>query len=703
MRQVDNRSRIAGSWTKYVEFLLDFVAVVLVSTDMVTDVLVIHEFYAAKKMTFFYVGVVILCCAQVSYLMLFYMLFIVDGNMMNHGGRHVKVFFILLCLAPFGQLLPLFIWIESHRLPWLDSCLQTLGWSSSGGDREMKEDEDPLIHWISSKIKKHGGFIVESLIEALPQSILQFVALLYYKNVTTLSLYSIISSMTSVAIRGVMFSYSLNRATFIFNIACFAADIFNIFSCFSWAFWDSAIVFPWTANYWHFALQDMYAQIWFNQMLCLSFTLGFIIALFLLTFLALLVLDIVRRGGCKGCLEKMRGKNCIGQVLETSCLLFVIIPIGFSMITICCITGLAVSMMVCQIFKLWPWCFAFTEFEREHIARYEVFYRPWINWLLSSPDSFDRERRLGVSFRVLGRKQCLRFRGMRSDELSRRVLNIPYHKLNCNVLRSEVLLMKSNTWEVCCGLPQRFAMAQASDVTFDNTRRARGVWEDQWIWEQYFVYGYWRMCTGLFLYILLPLQFISLLCNLVYPFVAFSKIGLDANYIQIILSLIYFLLLGIAVLCFPAMYSYRSLIYAVPFQAIGLQGVKRRSGNYWQWDNPVIRCIFDIIKKEYAMELNQIYIEQIVLHFFQNVAPVIMEMIGPQRYPTIDGDIYFLTDSFQHRDQDRLTIFELKNVLSMRMKADYTKTKLFSFDCGLRTPLLDSYDDNCAEAKITIS
>jgi len=607
----------------------------------------------------------------------------------------------MLCLAPFGQLLPLFIWIESHRLSWLDSWLNTLGWSNSGSDREMKEDEDPLIHWISSKMKRHGGFIVESLIEALPQSILQFVALLCYKNVTTLSLYSIISSMTSVAIRGVMFSYSLNKATFIFNIACFAADIFNIFSCFSWAFWDAAIVFPWTANYWHFVVQDMYAQIWFNQMLCVSFTLGVIIALFLLTFLALLFLDIVKRGSCNGCVVNNRDRNWICQVLGKSCLFFVIIPMGFSMITICCFTVLAVSMMVCQIFKLWPWCFAFTVFESEHIARSEVFYSPWINWLLSSPDSFDRERRLGVSFIILGRKQCFRFGGKGNDELSRRVLNIPYDKLNCKVLRSEVLQMKSNTWEVCCRHPQRFAMALAEDVSFDNTRRARGVRWDQWIWEQYFVYGYWRMCTGLFLYILLPLQFISLLCNLVYPFLAFSKIGLDANYIQILLTLIYFLLLGVALLCFPVMYSYRSLIYAVPVQAIGLRGFRRRSGNYWQWDNPDIRYIFNSIKKEYAMELNQIYIEQIVLHFFQKLAPIMMEMIGPQRYPKIDRGVYFLTDSFQYRDQDRLTIFELYKVFSMGMKADYTKT--MKIDCGLRIPLLDSYDDNCAEAKITIS
>merc|ERR1719357_1306251 len=50
-------------------------------------------------MTFFYVGVVFLCCAQMSYLILFYVIFLMDGDIMKttNSCRYVKVFFILLC------------------------------------------------------------------------------------------------------------------------------------------------------------------------------------------------------------------------------------------------------------------------------------------------------------------------------------------------------------------------------------------------------------------------------------------------------------------------------------------------------------------------------------------------------------------------------------------------------------------------------
>jgi len=702
MQQVDSSSRNPGKWTKCMEFLLDFAAVVLVSTDIVTDVLVIHEFWMAKKMTVFYVGVVILCCAQASYLMLFFMYFLVDGDILrtSESCRWVKVFFIMLCVAPFGQLVPLFIWIESHRLPWLDNVLNRLGWSNGGSDPQMQEGQDPLIFWILSKVQKHGGFIIESLIEALPQSILQIVALMFYKHVTPLSIYSIISSMTSVAIRGVMVSYSLNRATFVFNIVCFAADIFNIFSCFSWAFWDSGIIFPWTDNFWRFnKLQDVYGQIWFNQMLCITAILGFIIALFLITFLIVLFFDLLKHRNCRICDENNRSGSFIGWVLETIFFVFIIIPLGFSMIVTAGFTGLLVLMMVCQIFKLWPWCFVFTLFESEHIARFEMFYRPWINWLFSSPTSFDWDCRFGVSFRFLARMKSLRFRAMGNEELSQKVLKVPFDKLTCRVLRRDVLEMGSNRWEVCCRMPKKAALSPAQNVNFNDVRRARGVRDDQWIWEQYFVYGYWRMCSGLVLYVLLPLQIVSLLYNLVYPFLAFSKAGLDAQYIQIVLSSIYFLLLGVALLCFPVMYRYRRLIYAVPVQAIDLRNAYMRVGSDWSWERPDMLSVFNSIEKEYAMELNQIYIDQILQHFFQHLAPLMMEMLGPQRNPTFDQEIYFRRDPLLYRNQDRLTIFELKDVSSIMVKAYDNEMKLSTVDCGLMTPLLDNHEDDCANLR----
>jgi len=249
-------------------------------------------------------------------------------------------------------------------LTWLDAWLNTLGWSNSGEFGHLK-------------IWKHGGFVLES-IKALLQSILQFVALLCYKHVTPMSTYSIFSSVLSIVMRGVMFSHSLNRPTFIFNVACFAADIFNTFSCLSWAFWDTGIVFPWKDNSWQFTVHDVYGQIWLNQMFCMTLILGSIIALILGFFLAGEFVHIGRLGIWNCPMGNNRNNSCISQWLETIFLLLVIVPVCFSMRIICFCICVAAVTMVCQMFKLWTWCFAFTVFEAKYMADNE-FFRPWLN------------------------------------------------------------------------------------------------------------------------------------------------------------------------------------------------------------------------------------------------------------------------------------------------------------------------------------
>merc|ERR1712060_435907 len=162
-------------------------------------------------------------------------------------------------------------------------------------------------------------------------------------------------------------------------------------------------------------------------------------------------------------------------------LIFVIIPVGFAMIITAGFTGLCVMMMVCQIFKLWPWCFLFTLFESEHMAKSEMFLSPWFKWLRSSPTSFDWERRFEVSFRILGKFNCLRLSDKSNEELSQAVLRFPPGDLTCRAARRDILQMRSNTWAFCCGIPQEIASSPAHSSNFTEERRARGVQDDQWI------------------------------------------------------------------------------------------------------------------------------------------------------------------------------------------------------------------------------
>ena len=97
----------------------------------------------------------------------------------------------------------------------------------------------------------------------------------------------------------------------------------------------------------------------------------------------------------------------------------------------------------------------------------------------SSPTSFDWERRFEVSFRIFGKFNCLRLSGKTNEELSEAVLRFPHGDLTCRVARRDILEMRSNTWEFCCGLPQEIASSPAHNSNFTKVRRARGVQDDE--------------------------------------------------------------------------------------------------------------------------------------------------------------------------------------------------------------------------------
>jgi len=398
-----------------------------------------------------------------------------------------------------------------------------------------------------------------------------------------------------------MICYSPHRATSYFNWACFAADIFNVISCLSWAGWNSQNSFL-GHHFWHFTnLEDIYRQIWYDQILCITVAMGFIIALFLVIYLPFL--------------QSFWGEG--PMVLLLGSIYFVLVII---------LSSIAVLMMVSQIFKLFSLCFVFGYFEG-NLLKSKNFYTQWLHWILLSPTSFDLNRRLGVSFWTLGIMGCLRCDAKNNWELSLAVSNIPYDKLTCRVLRD--LGMKSNLRIMLHKAKERCNLMFPGNDLFAGRMK--------WV----------------LLLVLLPCYIVSVLYNLVYPFLALSAVGDDADSIQIIFSSIYYILFGLVIISFPAMYRYRRLTCDIPFLAIDVKGVAAFA--------------FQNIENEYAIQLNKIYTEQLVTHFFQRLAPIMIEMIGPQRNPTMEREIYFMRDPLRY-SQDRLTIFELEDVLYMTKK-----------------------------------
>merc|ERR1712176_1150824 len=94
--------------------------------------------------------------------------------------------------------------------------------------------------FFEEKIEKHLGFILESLIEAFPQAILQMAAIVIYKEPNTIAIISIFISLLSVASKSMVFmmGVSNNIKQLFFNWLCAVTDFFGMFFIVCWVFYE---------------------------------------------------------------------------------------------------------------------------------------------------------------------------------------------------------------------------------------------------------------------------------------------------------------------------------------------------------------------------------------------------------------------------------------------------------------------------------
>ena len=63
----------------------------------------------------------------------------------------------------------------------------------------------PLERWFQEKLMKHGGFILESVLEAFPNAILQMIAIILYAKPNIIAIISILLSMTSISTKAYIY------------------------------------------------------------------------------------------------------------------------------------------------------------------------------------------------------------------------------------------------------------------------------------------------------------------------------------------------------------------------------------------------------------------------------------------------------------------------------------------------------------------
>merc|ERR1719499_3085132 len=99
-----------------------------------------------------------------------------------------------------------------------------------------EETNYQMAKFTARKLNKHGGFMLEAFMEALPQSILQLIAMVYYQETSLIAVGSIMLSMTSIMTKSLVISQGLEWKSYIWCWLCVCTDFFSIFFIVSWLF-----------------------------------------------------------------------------------------------------------------------------------------------------------------------------------------------------------------------------------------------------------------------------------------------------------------------------------------------------------------------------------------------------------------------------------------------------------------------------------
>ena len=149
---------------------------------------------------------------------------------------------------------------------------------------------------IISELSKHIGFIIEAGIEALPQSLLQIAAIVYYKEANYVSIISIFLSMFSVMTKSLIFSQGIDFKTYIWTWLCIVVDFFGIFFILTWVFYtNDTLLKPQFLNSF-----SIIGQIWFYKCIISVAPIVFLTTLwYIITYWPWIINDIWTHSGTK--------------------------------------------------------------------------------------------------------------------------------------------------------------------------------------------------------------------------------------------------------------------------------------------------------------------------------------------------------------------------------------------------------------------
>ena len=210
------------------DWIYDLLGLSIAISDVVTDYIVTYQYYSDRLYGYFGVAIAIFVVAHTLYAALF------ANELFSDTDMIVKLCVFVL-YWPFAGTFSVICWITSVGL-----CKDTLKAIGVDVDDNKKaahnNSKDAKAEWIDHKLENHIGFVIESMIESFPMSILQMIAIVDVQEPNIVNILSIFLSMTSVGTKSIFFSYSMDSYVFVFHWICVFVDCFGIFTSIAWCF-----------------------------------------------------------------------------------------------------------------------------------------------------------------------------------------------------------------------------------------------------------------------------------------------------------------------------------------------------------------------------------------------------------------------------------------------------------------------------------
>ena len=212
----------------------DILTICISISDVVTDVLVIYDFKIKRRHAFFIIALIVMILAQLSYFVAFMIRFAKDSRA-SHGQKLL----LFLCALPLTPVMSfIFFWLSFENNCIIERLEHYGFFDSMYVDATTNKNQAPILVWVETKLVKHLGFVMEAIIEALPQSIIQLIAIVYYQDTQILNIISICISLTSIATKTLVCSVAIDFRVFIFNWLSLVCDFFGIFAIILWVFYN---------------------------------------------------------------------------------------------------------------------------------------------------------------------------------------------------------------------------------------------------------------------------------------------------------------------------------------------------------------------------------------------------------------------------------------------------------------------------------